>query len=176
MHGGLRPSNRSWPSLRPVPSDSLSRARSSPSWCVRVTGNSTVRGCPAITGRLDGEPARLQDQGTEGMAPVAMSRASAGPAVLRPSRRSLRVGREPGAAVARPGPKSGRPATASVQGPQGSQPVTDSRCAAPGPVHATCLAFARAAASSHGALRAPLKTYRKFSPIGQHVLSTVRAG
>ncbi len=77
---------------------------------------STVRGCPAVTDGLDGELARLQDQGTGGMAPLATPRASAGPAALRPSRRSPRVRREPGAAVARQGLRAAGPATGSVPG------------------------------------------------------------
>jgi hypothetical protein len=60
---------RSWPSLRPVPLESLARARSSPSSRVHVPGPFTVRGCPAVTGGLDGELARLQDRGTGGMDP-----------------------------------------------------------------------------------------------------------
>jgi hypothetical protein len=44
--------------------ESFSRAWSSPASCVRVPDTFTVRGCPAITDGLDGELARLQDQGT----------------------------------------------------------------------------------------------------------------
>jgi len=76
---------RSWPSFRLVPPDSLSRARSRPSSRVRVPRSSTVRGCPAVTDGLDGELARLQDQGTGGMAPLATPRTSTGPAAPHPS-------------------------------------------------------------------------------------------
>ena len=77
---------------------------------------STVRGCPAVTDGLDGELARLQDQGTGGMAPLATPRISAGLAALRPSGRSPRVRREPGAAVARQGLRAAGPAAGSVPG------------------------------------------------------------
>ena len=73
---------------------------------------------PAVTDGLDGELARLQDQGTGGMAPLATPRASAGLAALRPCRRSPRVRREPGAAVARQGLRAAGPATGSVPGPR----------------------------------------------------------
>jgi len=36
-----------------------------------VPGTFTVRGCPAAADGLDGELARLQDQGAGGMAPLA---------------------------------------------------------------------------------------------------------
>jgi hypothetical protein len=98
--------------------DSLSRARSSPSSRVHVPGSSTVRGCPTVTDGLDGELARLQDQGTGGMA-LLQRRANTRPAALRPSRRSLRVGRELGAAVARQGLRAAGPATGSVPGSAG---------------------------------------------------------
>jgi hypothetical protein len=48
-----------------------------------VPGTLTVRGCPAAKDGLDGELARLQDQGTGGMAPLSTPYASAGPKVLR---------------------------------------------------------------------------------------------
>ncbi len=60
-----RVSARSWPSLRPVPPDSLPRAQSSPASDVRV-GTFTVRGCPAATDGFDGELARLHDRAPEG--------------------------------------------------------------------------------------------------------------
>ena len=67
---------------------SLSRARSSPYSRVRALGSCTVRGCPAVTGGLDGELARLQDQSTGGMAPLAASCTSAGLVAPCPSGRS----------------------------------------------------------------------------------------
>ncbi len=45
---------------------------------VRSPGTFSVRGCPTVTDGLDGDLARLQDRGTGGMAPIAMSPASAG--------------------------------------------------------------------------------------------------
>ena len=54
-----------------MPTESLPRARSSPALRVHVPGNFTVRGRPAVTDGLDGELARLHDQGTGGMAPLA---------------------------------------------------------------------------------------------------------
>ncbi len=70
----VRSNRHAWPSLRPVPPDSLSRAGSSESSRVHVPGSSTVRGCPAVTGGLDRELARLQDRGTGGLAPLATPR------------------------------------------------------------------------------------------------------
>ena len=84
-----------------------------------MPGSCTVRGCPAVTDGLDGELARLQDQGTGGMAPLAKPRASTGPAAPRPFRRLPRVRREPDAAVARQGLRAAGPATGSVSGPAG---------------------------------------------------------
>jgi hypothetical protein len=48
--------------------ESLSRARSSPASCVHVPSSSTGCRCPAVIGGLDGELARLKDQGTGGVA------------------------------------------------------------------------------------------------------------
>jgi hypothetical protein len=45
---------------------------------VHVPGTFTVGGHPSVTAGLDGELARLQDQGIGGMAPLATSCASAG--------------------------------------------------------------------------------------------------
>jgi hypothetical protein len=99
----------SWPSFRLVPLESLPRARSSPFSRVRVPGSLTVRGCPAATDGLDGELARLQDQGTGGMAPLAMPRARnwpCGAASVSPvTSGPTRAGRSRGPAA----PKSGRP-------------------------------------------------------------------
>ena len=56
--GGYRPGGaRSWPSVRLVPLDSVTRAQSSPSSRVHVPGSCTVRGCPAGT---EGLTANLQ--------------------------------------------------------------------------------------------------------------------
>lgn len=60
-----------------MPPDSLLRAVK-PSWHVHVPSTVTVCGCPVVAGGLDGELARLQDQGTEDMAPLAVSPARAG--------------------------------------------------------------------------------------------------
>jgi hypothetical protein len=80
-------------------------------------------------------------------------------AALRLSRRSPWVRRVPGAAVARQGPKSGKPGDRErCQEAQGVQPVTDSRCAVSETLLWSRGAFACAAASSRGALGAPLKT------------------
>jgi hypothetical protein len=99
---------RSWPSLQLVPSESLPRGRSSPASCVHLPGSSTVCGWPAVTDGLDGELARLQDQGTGGMAPLATPRqrwtCGAVP-VLAVTSGPTRAGRRRGPA----GPKSGRP-------------------------------------------------------------------
>ena len=154
------PSARSWPSFRLVPPESLSRARSSLSSRVHVPGSSTVRGCPAVTDGLDGELARLQDRGTGGMASLATPRASAG---LRRCVRlaALRVGREPGAAVARQGLRAAGPAAGSVPGsakvPSQLRTVDAPRRA----VLSSRGALACAAANPRGALRAPLKPLEK---------------
>jgi hypothetical protein len=79
-------------------------------------------------------------------------------------RRRLRGRCATAAAVARPGPKSGRiGAQACGRVPKAPQSLTDSRCAAPGQVLTRRGAFVRAAASPRGALRAPLKSRRESS-------------
>jgi hypothetical protein len=77
---------------------------------------STVRGCPAVTDGLDGELEWLQDRGTGGMAPLATPHTTAGLAALRPSRTSLGIRCELGAAVARQGLRAAGGATGSVSG------------------------------------------------------------
>jgi hypothetical protein len=111
----------------------------------------------AVTDGLDGKLARLQDQGTGGMAPLATSRGSTGLAALCSCGQSPRLRREPGAAVARQGLRAAARRPGACQGPHGAQPVTDSRCAALGTVLSSYGAFAYAVASPLGALGAPLK-------------------
>jgi hypothetical protein len=59
-------------------------AVSGPASRVHVPDTLTVRGCPAAKDGLDGELARLQDQGTGGMAPLAMPCTALGNGPLEP--------------------------------------------------------------------------------------------
>lgn len=164
--GGV--SDRSWPSFRPVRPESLPRARSSPASRVHVPGSFTARSCPTVTGGLDGELARLQDQGTGGMALLQRRPPALDPAVPRLSRRSPRVRYEPGAAVARQGLKAAGPATGRVSGSawclasygQSMRCVRDSALVA----RRSCMSGAQAARRALRALETALKVLTRGEP------------
>ncbi len=98
------------------------------------------------------------------MAPLATPRRSAGLAVLHPCGRSIGVRREPGAAVARQGLRAAGPGgrkRARVPKVSSQLRAVDTPRAGQCSRSAALLHVRRA--SPRGALRAPLKTYRKFS-------------
>ena len=63
----------------------LAKGAVKPGFACICAGTFTVRGCPTVTAGLDGELARLQDQGTGGMAPLATphKRQTSGTAFMR---------------------------------------------------------------------------------------------
>jgi len=72
---------------------------------VHVPGTFTVCGCPIVTDGLDDELARLQDQGTGGMAPLAAPSASPAPTARHSSGRDWGSDASPAVAV----PEAGLP-------------------------------------------------------------------
>ena len=127
----------------------------------------TVTGRPAVTDGLDGDLARLSTMTAPGGWTCSRTRGGL---------------RRPAGAASCPGVRASAAAAVRCRGKASGRRLVRrvprrARTRSPSAVCASSAAVGACAVTrrqAHGALRAPLKTYREFSPIGQHPLSTSR--